>query len=199
MVINPGFRRKRPPDTRLPPGQYETKDFPVLTFGPTPRVGKPEWSLEVSGSVENPARWSWDQFLTLPMTTMNTGVHCVTRWTKFDTNWRGVSLDYIMGEVRPRPTAKFVLAHSFDGYSTNVPLQDLRDGKAMVAVEYENADIPRDHGGPARLLVPHLYFWKSAKWLKGLEFMDDERQGFWERRGYHNYGDPWREQRFSSS
>jgi DMSO/TMAO reductase YedYZ molybdopterin-dependent catalytic subunit len=197
MVVNERFRRRRQPDTRLPPGQYETRDFPVLTFGPTPRVERESWVLEARGSIESPAKWSWDEFNSLPHTAINASIHCVTRWTKHDTNWSGVSLDYLMSQVKPRPGATHLLAHSSDGYSTNIPISDLIGGRAMVATEYEGGDIPREHGGPARLLVPHLYFWKSAKWLKALEFIEGDKPGFWERRGYNNVGDPWKEQRFS--
>ena len=197
MVINKGFRRKREPDRRLPPGQYETKDFPVLTFGATPKIDKSKWSFEVYGEVENRNTWGWPEFLDLPMITFNAGVHCVTRWSKFDTNWKGVSLDHLIKLTKPTQSARFIIVHSYDGYSTNLPVKDIIDGQAMVAVEYDYTEIPREHGGPARLLVPHLYFWKSAKWLKSIEFVKDDNPGFWEVRGYHNYGDPWKEQRFS--
>jgi DMSO/TMAO reductase YedYZ molybdopterin-dependent catalytic subunit len=196
MLINEGFIPKRPKNDRLPPGQYETKDFPVLAFGPTPHVSSSEWKLEVFGLAE-PTTWTWEEFLKLPMTELHTDIHCVTKWSKFDTTWRGVLLDEIMKRTKVKEHATYLVAHSYDGYSTNVPLEDVHGTQAMVAVEYEHDELSPEHGGPARLLVPHLYFWKSAKWLKGIEFIDHDEPGFWETKGYHNYGDPWKEQRYS--
>ena len=197
MIVNEGFVQKRKFDTRLPPGQYETKDFPVLSLGPTPEVGTKDWKLEVCGLVKNPCIWNWDEFRKLPHEAIVKDVHCVTKWSKFDTNWGGVSLDLIMKEVGVLGNATYVVALSFDGYTTNLPIKDIRDGKAWVATAYRGEAIPPEHGGPARLFVPHLYFWKSAKWLKKLEFIDHDQPGFWEVRGYHNYGDPWREERYT--
>lgn len=196
MPVNKGFVPKRKADKRLPPGQYETGGFPVLSLGPTPEVSKEKWKLEISGLADGKV-WNWAEFNALPKTSIETDIHCVTKWSKFDTRWKGVSLDEIMKIVRVKPGVTHLVAYSHDGYSTNLPIEDVSNGKAMVAVEYDGKDIPPEHGGPARLLVPHLYFWKSAKWLKKLEFVDHDEPGFWETRGYHNYGDPWKEERYS--
>ena len=197
MVLHHLLNRNR--DPRLPPGQHETKNFPVLQYGNVPKIDKATWSLKVGGAVENPVNWTWDHFQTLPMTDMRTDIHCVTSWSKFDTNWWGVRLDDIIERVKPKPTAKVLFARCYDDYSTNVPIEDVKGGQAMVALWYEGSEIERTHGGPARLFVPHLYFWKSAKWLKELEFLDYDDQGFWETKAYHNYGDPWKEQRYRTS
>ena len=198
MIINTGFSRRRERNDRLPPGQYETRDFPVLSFGPTPHIDKAQWQLEVLGLVKHPTTWTWDNFAKLPHQDIHTDIHCVTRWSKFDTNWTGVSLDDIMRLLEVEDAATHVIAHSYEGYSTNLPIADITNKQAFVATAYEEADIPPAHGGPARLFVPHLYFWKSAKWLRALEFVDHDEPGFWETRGYHNYGDPWRQQRYSN-
>ena len=197
MLVNKGFEPKRKSSDRLPPGQYETKGFPVLAFGPTPHVDKEEWRLEVFGLVGQKLSWNWEEFLKLPMTDMTADIHCVTKWSKFDSKWRGVSMDVIMEMAQLKDNVTGLVAHSYDGYTTNLPLEDIKNGQAMVATEYDSGEIEAEHGGPARLLVPHLYFWKSAKWLKGLEFTDHDEPGFWETRGYHNYGDPWKEQRYT--
>lgn len=196
-IINRGFTRKREADDRLPPGQYLTPDFPVLSLGPTPRVTTADWKLDVDGLVKNKLSWRWEAFDALPKTTIEEDIHCVTKWSKFDTRWSGVSLDYIMELAGAGGAATHLIAHSADGYATNLPLEDVLNGKAMVALRYDDGPIRPEHGGPARLLVPHLYFWKSAKWLERLEFVDHDEPGFWETRGYHNYGDPWKEQRYS--
>ncbi len=198
MIISKGFQPKRARNDRLPPGQYETRDFPVLSLGPTPEVDLSTWKLEVRGLVEKPCAWSWQEFNDLPQENIVRDIHCVTKWSKFDTRWRGVSLDYLMEVVGVSPEATHLIAHSYDGYTTNLPLEDVVSGKAMVALTYDDAPIAAEHGGPARLLVPHLYFWKSAKWVKALEFVDADEPGFWEVRGYHNYGDPWKEQRYTN-
>jgi DMSO/TMAO reductase YedYZ molybdopterin-dependent catalytic subunit len=197
MIINTGFSRRRERNDLLPPGQYETRDFPVLSFGPTPHIDKAQWRLEVSGLVKRPTTWTWDEFVKLPHQPIHADIHCVTRWSKFDTNWTGVSLDDIMRLVVIGEGATHLIARSYGGYSTNLPIADIINKQAFVATAYEEDDIPPPHGGPARLVVPHLYFWKSAKWLKALEFVDHDEPGFWETRGYHNHGDPWREQRYS--
>lgn len=191
-----GFIPKRPRDTRLPPGQYETRDFPVLSMGPTPEVSISGWKLEVVGAIENPMSWNWEEFNKLPTENVVKDIHCVTKWSKFDTKWRGVMMDTIFDLVKLKEGATHIIAHSYDGYETNVPIADLVNKKAMVAVEYDGEEIEAEHGGPARLLVPHLYFWKSAKWLKKIEVLENDRAGFWETHGYHNYGDPWREERY---
>ena len=191
--------RARPTETsgRLPPGQFVTEDFPVLSAGPTPRISTADWKFTLRIGPRPIKRWSWDEFNRLPMSTQTRDIHCVTRWSKFDTTWAGVSIDDLLTDAGIEPPTPYVLAHSVDGYSTNVPTQDLVGGRAMVAVAYESRPIPSEHGGPARLLVPHLYFWKSAKWLNGLQFTERGEAGFWELRGYHIYGDPWKEQRYS--
>ncbi|MBX4196079.1 sulfite oxidase-like oxidoreductase [Candidatus Pacearchaeota archaeon] len=196
MIINKGFTQKRTSNGRLPPGQYETKDFPVLSLGPTPRVTKESWALEVKG-LATPMKWNWKEFTSFPIENIKTDIHCVTRWSKFDTMWKGVSIDHIMKKAKVSNRATHLIAHSYDGYTTNIPIADIMGGKAWVAIEYEGKDIEADHGGPARLFIPHLYFWKSAKWLKALEFVQGDHPGFWETRGYHNYGDPWKEQRYT--
>lgn len=194
-IVTRGFGGRRPePEKPLPPGQFLTEDFPVLSAGPTPNVDTGDWALTLRTEGESRS-WSWDELLALPAEDVVTDIHCVTRWSKFDTRWRGVSLDVVLGDVET--TGEFVLAHSYGGYTTNVPLEDLLDGKAWIAYEYEGEPLDPVHGGPARLLVPHLYFWKSAKWVRELEVLDTEQPGFWETYGYHIYGDPWLEQRFA--
>jgi len=198
MLIQDDFIPKRRRDARLPRGQYETYDFPVLSLGPTPEISTKDWKLKVSGLVEHPTQWTWQEFLKLPAENVTKDIHCVTKWSKFDTRWKGVSLDEIMRRVGVSDIATHLIAHSYDNYSTNLPIEDVTEGKAFVAIEYDGEMIAPEHGGPARLFVPHLYFWKSAKWLKGLEFTDHDRPGFWETRGYHNYGDPWKEERYTN-
>jgi DMSO/TMAO reductase YedYZ molybdopterin-dependent catalytic subunit len=200
--VSRGFRgRGRPGATaaRLPPGQYETPDFPVLSAGPTPRTPVATWDFLLRGADGPAARWTWDEFQALPHETVNTDIHCVTKWSKLDTIWEGVSLDTLLAEAATRgvKSAPYVLAVSDGGYTTNLPLADVAGGKAWVAVKYQGVPLTPEHGGPARLLVPHLYFWKSAKWVRQLRFIEHDEAGFWESFGYHNYGDPWREQRYS--
>ena len=197
-----GFRgRRQPADTagRLPPGQYETHDFPVLSAGPTPRTPLAAWDFMVRGADVPTARWTWEEFQALPHESVKTDIHCVTKWSKLDTAWEGVSVDTLLAAaaVRGVESAPYVLAVSDGGYTTNLPLADVTGGKAWVAVKYDGAPLAPEHGGPARLLVPHLYFWKSAKWVRQLRLMEHDVAGFWESFGYHNYGDPWREQRYS--
>jgi DMSO/TMAO reductase YedYZ molybdopterin-dependent catalytic subunit len=178
----------------LPPGQYLTTDFPVLSAGPTPRIPLDVWEFTVTTEQGESHRWSWTELMALPADSVTVDVHCVTRWSKLDTVWRGVSIDTLLADVETE--ADFALIHSYGGYSTNLPLEDLLDGKAWVAFEYEGEELASEHGGPARLLVPHLYFWKSAKWVRGIELMLQDTPGFWEQLGYHDYGDPLREQRY---
>jgi DMSO/TMAO reductase YedYZ molybdopterin-dependent catalytic subunit len=191
--------RPRPPGTtgRLPPGQSVTTDFPVLSAGATEFVDLQDWRFILKVGPKPVAAWSWEEFNALPQTSFTRDIHCVTKWSKFDTMWRGVLIDDVLDAADLTPPTKYTLAHSFGGYTTNVPLADLVDGKAMIALLYDGKPITPDHGGPARLLVPHLYFWKSAKWVNGLQFTERDEPGFWELRGYHMYGDPWREQRFT--
>ncbi len=195
-----GFTGRRPPPgttDRLPPGQSVTADFPVLSATPTPFIETRDWRFILKVGPKPVASWSWEEFNALPQTTFTRDIHCVTKWSKFDTRWRGVLIDDLFDAADFTPPTKYVLAVCFGGYSTNVPTADLVDGKAMVALQFDGQPITPDHGGPARLLVPHLYFWKSAKWLNGLQFTQRDEAGFWELRGYHMYGDPWREQRFT--
>ena len=195
-VISRGFSgRRRPGGDRLPPGQYLESGFPVLSAGPTPPVNTANWSFTITTEAgETARRWDWKQFTALPAEQITKDIHCVTKWSKFDTHWRGVSLDTLLDGVTTN--AGYVMARSYGGYTTNLPLPDLRDGKAWVAYEYEGKPLHPEHGGPARLLVPHLYLWKSAKWVNGLDLMTHDSRGFWEELGYHDYGDPWREQRY---
>lgn len=199
-MVTRGFTgRQQPPEIagRLPPGQYLERDFPVLSAGPTPHVSTDEWTFALKNGPRPIAKWDWMEFNKLPQTKMTRDIHCVTKWTKLNTGWEGVLVDDIFAEAGIEPPTDYILAHSFDDYTTNVPVADLIDGKAMVALRYEGEPIDPEHGGPARLLVPHLYFWKSAKWVKALQFTEHDAAGFWELRGYHMYGDPWREQRFT--
>ncbi len=195
--VSRGFHGRRRPEidpARVPPGQYVTPDFPVLSAGPTPRTPPERWSLQIDGAVDEALHWSWEEFLALPAEQVTVDIHCVTKWSKLDTSWTGVSLDTLLEGVETE--AEHVTAWSDGGYTTNVPLEDLRGGRAWVVHEYDDAPLEPEHGGPARLLIPHLYFWKSAKWLRGLTLTIPDEPGFWEAAGYHNYGDPWREQRY---
>lgn len=181
---------------RLPPGQHETDGFPVLSMSSTPDINKNKWSLKISGLAKN-LEWNWEEFNKLPRVKWKTDIHCVTTWSKFDTEWEGVSFDEIVKLCQPLSQATHILAHSYDGYSTNIPLDEMINGQAMIALRYEGQEIESKHGGPDRLIIPHLYFWKSAKWLKEIEFLDKEVLGFWENHGYHDHGDPWKEERYS--
>jgi DMSO/TMAO reductase YedYZ molybdopterin-dependent catalytic subunit len=194
--ISRGFRRRRSntDPSRLPPGQYEERDFPVLSAGPTPRTPLDEWSFLISGAVDEPVSWTWDELLALPTETPTVDIHCVTKWSKLDTVWKGVSVDMLLADVET--DARCVSAWCDGGYTTNLPLNDVTGGKAWIAYEFGGEPLQPEHGGPARLLVPHLYFWKSAKWVRGLRLLHEDAPGFWETRGYHNYGDPWKEQRY---
>jgi DMSO/TMAO reductase YedYZ molybdopterin-dependent catalytic subunit len=196
--ISRGFRGRPKVEAeagRVPPGQYVTHDFPVLSAGPTPDIPLDQWRFTISGQVDKPLTWSWQELMALPAEDVTVDIHCVTKWTKLDTAWKGVSVDTLLKDV---PTAaEFVMAHSYGGYTTNLPLEDVTGGKAWVAYAFGGEPLEPEHGGPARLLVPHLYFWKSAKWVSGLELRDEDEPGFWEGYGYNNYGDPWREQRYA--
>jgi DMSO/TMAO reductase YedYZ molybdopterin-dependent catalytic subunit len=194
-VFTRGFRGRRSDDDgRLPPGQYLTDDFPVLSAGPTPQVSVDEWSFTVRTEAADEHSWSWAELGSLPSETVTVDLHCVTRWSKLETTWRGVSLDTLLEDVET--AADFALVRSYGGYTTNLPLEDLLDGRAWVAFEYDGDPLAAEHGGPARLLVPHLYLWKSAKWVTGIDLLLQDEPGFWEQLGYHDYGDPWREQRY---
>ncbi|KXC05540.1 MULTISPECIES: sulfite oxidase-like oxidoreductase [Microbacterium] len=186
--------RRRASEPQLPPGQYLTDDFPVLSAGPTPRVSTQEWEFSIVTESGERTSWSWQELMALPVEDIRTDIHCVTRWSKLGTHWRGVSLDTLLSGIET--TAPSAMAHSYGGYTTNVPLDELRGGKAWVAVEFEGEQLAPEHGGPARLLVPHLYFWKSAKWVRGLVLQEHDDPGFWEQNGYNLHGDPWREERY---
>ena len=194
-ITSSGFLgRRRTHDQRLPPGQYATDGFPVLSAGPTPPIATDDWTFTITTEKAVVHRWSWEEFLALPQEEIATDIHCVTSWSKLGTSWRGVSLDTLLEGVDT--DAAYTMAHSYGGYTTNLPVADLRDGKAWIAHTFDGADLAPEHGGPARLLVPHLYFWKSAKWVSGLQLMPHDAPGFWESNGYHMYGDPWTEQRY---
>ena len=197
--ISRGFQGRRSDSAeavRVPPGQYVTRDFPVLSAGPTPHQPIESWSFEIRGEVDEPRSWTWEQFTALPSEGIKVDIHCVTKWSKLDTSWAGVSLDTLLDTVDT--SAEYVLAFCDGGYTTNLPLDDVCDGKAWIVYEYEDEPLDPEHGGPARLFVPHLYFWKSAKWVRGLEITEGDVPGFWERNGYHDRGDPWLEQRYWS-
>lgn len=194
-LISRGFTGKRDTtETKLPPGQYLTKDFPVLSAGPTPRISLDSWEFSIASESGESKRWDWKSFRALPSEEITVDIHCVTRWSKLGTAWEGVTLDTLLEGITT--SAGFALAHSYGDYTTNVPLADLRGGKAWIAFMYGGKELPPEHGGPARLLIPHLYFWKSAKWIRSISLMTSDTPGFWESLGYHNYGDPWREQRY---
>jgi DMSO/TMAO reductase YedYZ molybdopterin-dependent catalytic subunit len=180
--------------SRVPPGQYLTERFPVLTYGPNPRFDLQDWSLSVDGEVQRPFSLSWDELMAYDQVTLTTDIHCVTRWSKLGTRWRGVPVDTVLERIET--AADYLMAHSYGGYTTNLPLEEVLDGKAWLAYGYADGPLPAEHGGPLRLLVPHLYFWKSAKWLNGFTLLSSDEPGFWEGFGYHNHGDPWREERY---
>ena len=191
-----GGRRRVPPELadRVPPGQYIEHDFPVLTAGPTPRIDPDDWFFRIDGMVAETREWKAAEFRALPFETVPCDIHCVTKWSKLGTSFRGVSLDVLLEDVEP--LGAYAMAYSYGGYTTNLAIEDITDGKAWVVTEHEGEPLPREHGGPARMLVPHLYFWKSAKWVAGLRVMDHDEPGFWEENGYHNRGDPWKEERY---
>jgi DMSO/TMAO reductase YedYZ molybdopterin-dependent catalytic subunit len=196
-IVNRGFRgRGRQPGAGLiPPGQYLVDDFPVLTAGPTPQLSLDDWDftiLDETGAAA--ARWTWMEFRSLPADSVTADIHCVTKWSKLATRWTGVSVDTLLDGIETG--AEYVVAFAENDYTTNLPVADVVDGQAWVVFEYDGAELEAEHGGPARLLVPHLYLWKSAKWVRGLRLLDQDEPGFWESVGYHNYGDPWREQRY---
>jgi DMSO/TMAO reductase YedYZ molybdopterin-dependent catalytic subunit len=196
-IVSRGFRGRRAsggPSDRIPPGQHLVDGFPVLSAGPTPHTPLDAWSLSLTGLVSEPRRWSWEEFRALPSERATRDIHCVTTWSKLDTVWDGVSVDTLLEGVET--TAAYVTAVCDGDYTTNLPLADVTGGKAWVAFGYGGEPLAPEHGGPARLLVPHLYFWKSAKWLRGLVLRADDEPGFWESLGYHNRGDPWLEQRY---
>ncbi len=195
-IISRGFRGRRRDvqEGRLPPGQYLTDDFPVLSAGPTPHTPLDEWTFSILGEVGEPRTWTWEELRALPSERFTTDIHCVTKWSKLDTVWEGVPVDTLLEGIDT--DAAYVVAFCDGDYTTNLPLEDVTDGKAWVTFAYDDHPLEPEHGGPARLLVPHLYLWKSAKWVRGLELRSTDEPGFWETNGYHDHGDPWREQRY---
>lgn len=199
MPVTRGFIGRRRPERpdRLPPGQYDTgSSWPTLTAEVTPHLDPKAWTITVDGLVDRPTTWTWDEAHALPPSTYLGDIHCVTTWSRLDMSFAGVSVDTLLEAAGPLPEAAYVMAHSTTGYTTNLPLEDVTGGKAWVAWEADGKPLTPDHGGPARLVVPHLYFWKSAKWVTRLELMAKDQPGFWERNGYHDRGDPWLEQRY---
>jgi DMSO/TMAO reductase YedYZ molybdopterin-dependent catalytic subunit len=195
-IVSRGFRGRRSDadPARVPPGQYVTPDYPVLSAGPTPHTPLDQWDFTIVGEVDEERRWTWEEFRALPSEEITTDIHCVTKWSKLDTHWQGVSIDTLLDGIET--SAEHVIQFSDGGYTTNTPLEDLTGGEAWIVYGYEGEPLPAEHGGPARMLLPHLYFWKSAKWIRGLRLLNEDQPGFWETNGYHNYGDPWKEQRY---
>jgi DMSO/TMAO reductase YedYZ molybdopterin-dependent catalytic subunit len=187
----------RPDEQRLPPGQHLTKDWPVLDLGLLPQISRERWRLDVYGAVENPLYWDFNTYLAQEQRRSVSDIHCVTTWSRYDNQWDGLATRDLLAACRPRDEADFVVLHSSDGYTTNLALEDFAAEDALLAHSWSGAPLTEEHGGPVRLVVPHLYFWKSAKWLKAIEFLDSDKPGYWELRGYHNRGDPWAEQRYS--
>ncbi len=194
-ILTRGFSGRRERTAGLPPGQYLTKDFPVLSAGPTPRINLDTWRFAITDLDGTQTSWNWRELQALPSEQPTVDIHCVTKWSKFGTSWEGVSLDTLFEGVKS--VGPYALVSSYGGYTTNLPTADLTGGKAWIVHRFDGADLAPEHGGPARLLVPHLYFWKSAKWVNGLQFREQDTPGFWEGLGYNMYGDPWREQRYS--
>jgi DMSO/TMAO reductase YedYZ molybdopterin-dependent catalytic subunit len=197
-IVSRGFRGRRAAGVdpgRIPPGQYVTADFPVLSAGPTPHTAPGSWDFSVVGELDEPRRWTWEEFGALPSEEITRDIHCVTKWTKLGTVWRGVSVDTLLEGIQT--AARFVTQYSDGGYTTNLPLADVTGGKAWLVFAYAGLPLEPEHGGPARMLVPHHYLWKSAKWVRGLRLQPADQPGFWETNGYHNYGDPWHEQRYA--
>lgn len=192
-----GKRRSSAPADRVPPGQYVTDDFPVLSAGPTPHIQPDQWRFTIEQLGKENASWSWKEFLQLPAQEFAADIHCVTKWSKLDTHWQGVSIDTLLEQIDLDPRMMYATAFCYGGYTTNLPLSEILNGQAFVAYNYEGSPLPPEHGGPARLVVPHLYFWKSAKWVHGLRLMPEDKAGFWETFGYNNHGDPWKEERYS--
>jgi DMSO/TMAO reductase YedYZ molybdopterin-dependent catalytic subunit len=191
------LERKMREAHRLPPGQAATLKWPVLHYGSIPRFDPARWDFRVYGQVENPLKLSWEEFNKLPKSKTHSDFHCVTRWSRFDNDWQGVKFNDVLKLAQPKPEAKFVLVHAEQGYTANIPLADLQHDNVLFATHHDGEPLSADHGYPLRLIVPHLYAWKSVKWVRGIEFLVNEQPGFWEQNGYHMYGDPWKEQRFS--
>ncbi len=185
-----------PARERRPPGQRVTQDFPVLDLGIQPNLVQNEWSLTVAGQVAQPLKWDWKAFMAQSQVTYTNDIHCVTTWSRYDNTWVGVAMRTLLEQVKPLPSAKFLMVKSYDGYSTNVPLSDVDRDDVFIAHTWQGKPLAREHGGPVRLVVPHLYFWKSAKWIRHITFMDRDQPGYWEARGYHMRGNPWKEERY---
>jgi DMSO/TMAO reductase YedYZ molybdopterin-dependent catalytic subunit len=199
--VTRGFVGRRGPviDTnrqRIPPGQYLTDDYPVLSAGPTPHTPLERWDFKIDGLVREPVTWTWQELTALPSQDFVVDISCVTKWTHLDMRWHGVSIDTLFEHVELDPKAAFAIAYSDGGYSTNLPIEHIVNGQSFIAWEYDGAPLPPPHGGPARMVVPHLYFWKSAKWIRGIRLQEHDQRGFWETFGYHDLGDPWKEQRY---
>jgi DMSO/TMAO reductase YedYZ molybdopterin-dependent catalytic subunit len=188
---------RQPESDRLPPGQVLTSKWPVLHYGDVPVVDLATWRFTATGEVEASVVWTWEEFLSLPQVERTSDIHCVTRWSRFDNRWTGVPTRVVLDRVRPTPSAQYVLVHAAGGFTTNLPLADFAGDDCLFAYMHDGAPLPREHGGPLRLVVPRLYFWKSAKWVTGIELRAGDVAGFWERNGYHMRGDPWRQERFS--
>ncbi len=193
------LERQRKSEGRLPPGQSLTLKWPVLQYGGVPRFDPATWDFRITGLVEKPLRLSWEEFRRLPQTEVVADMHCVTRWSRFDNRWKGVLFTEAMKLVEAKPEARFALLHDGQNYTTNVPLADLSRPNVLFALEHDGEPLAAEHGGPVRLVVPHLYAWKSIKWVRGFELFAEDQPGFWEQNGYHIYGDPWKEQRYSGS
>lgn len=192
-IISPDTYR----ENRIPPRQSRTKKWPILDASGTPRIDMKRWEFQVAGLVEEPASWTWEEFREFPRTKVFADMHCVTRWSRLGNVWEGVSTREILSRVKVKPTAKYVLVHGYDyGWSTNMPLEEFLKEDCLFADLHDGMEIEPDHGGPLRLVIPQLYAWKSAKWVRGIELIESDRAGFWERGGYHMLGDPWKEQRF---
>lgn len=196
-MVTRGFFGKKDKNDRVPPGQYLENRFPVLSAEPTPKINLEDWNLSIIYNNETLAEINWDTLKSLPSSLITKDIHCVTRWTKFDMNWKGVKISTLFENLKVKPPTDWTMIGSFTGYTTNVPLVDLIMEHTIISYSYEDEPISAEHGGPIRLIVPHLYFWKSAKWFDKITFLDEDTPGFWENYGYHMYGDPWKEQRYS--
>ena len=194
--ITIGTREKTSANAKAPPGQFLTEKFPVLTYGPTPKIDTKEWRFRVFGLVEEELELDWKEFLALPQVTLAADFHCVTQWSRLDNTWQGIPFSEVMKRIKPKPEGKFVMVHCYGGYTTNLELEALLEEDVLFAHTHDGKLLPADHGGPLRLVVPKLYGWKSAKWVNGLEFIEHNEAGFWEMRGYNMHGDPWKEERF---
>ncbi|MBA30949.1 MAG: sulfite oxidase-like oxidoreductase [Chloroflexi bacterium] len=195
-MFNQGFGGKKYNNERIPPGQYLEKSFPVLSAGPTIHINNESWDFSIEENENIILKISWNDLMKFPTKEIKTDIHCVTKWSKLDTSWEGISFDEIFSNLSLKNKYNYVMAFSDGGYTTNVPIEDIKNGKGFLAYKYDNKNITPEHGGPVRLLIPHLYFWKSAKWIRGIKLLESDEPGFWEKYGYHMYGDPWKEQRY---